>query len=434
MFSPIARSAANSIRAYMKSRSRSQSRGRSRSRSSGKLGFALGMKRPASRSRTRVRVKPRLRKPSGGRFNSGYNLVNMKARNTARRSMRHKRVRRTIVPAALMARCSLNYVQRNEIELSRGRVLLPNMSITTLANTPDALPLHVYELDMTPLSGTSVANIMQLYRLPGTGAFYFGRSQFVKNAFDGETSTTEDYVLNSSAVSSLWKDCPEDPTTKRKWYQKRVTCEMLLYGQNNQDTLYRIDIVRMDPRFAAKMGTTAPQGDSGAGTEPDSVVLEEWNQFWYSLVAPYTQNPTYKPRRVSNAMKVVKSFKYKIPEQSADYDRQNCVKTKFTLPMNRIVNRYWKKGAGSLVSFSDSTTNPEDAVLLNNQTVDDFSNAESENGRIVPGARYYMIVRATNTDKRNNTGAAVSNYPIAVTPGQDPTYDIQLRSEYLVDL
>lgn len=438
MFKFAAKAATSMVKG---SRSRSRSRGRSRSRSRGVKRSASGTYRNSfgrlalrlarSRSRSRTSTAVRRRGAPVASFNSGYNLVNMRARNTAKRRMRHRRVRKSVLPTALMSRVSTNLVCRNEIEISRGRILLPN-AVDNAVTTRKYLPLQLYELDLTPLSGASSIGGMWQCQWDSSNngtnigpGYAFNNAFWLKSVIDGETTNTDSYGPTVVGYG-VWKDTPEDVTTKRKWYQTKMDVEMLMYGQSNQDTLFRIDIVRFDTRIGQLFdGQTSTVGAPlYSATASNFMSVEEWNKFWHSLIAPYTQNPTFKPRKVGNLMTIVKSFKYKIPEQNAEYDRQNCAKTKFSIPFNRIINRFWKKGADG------SIFDPEDPSFMNDVYLDDYNTLESENGRIDPKYKYFMMVRATNTDNR---AMGVSNV-ISVTPGQDATYDMDIKVKYLVDM
>lgn len=401
---------------------------------------ARDAKFPNSGSRTET-IRRRKQKKNQ-MFNSGYNLVKRKARNSAKRRMRHKKVRKSMAPLALMSRVSMNWFQRNEMELNRGRTLLPNLYNRLEVGAPAGtdqlqyLPLHIYSLDRTCLPTETTKPIFWhlQYARNGYGTvaqknmYTVANAVYLKNNFDGETGAADnEYNVSTTAVASQWKDFNEDPTSKRKLYQKGVKVELMMYGQNNQDTLYRVDVVRFDQRYADAISKTQ---NPSVGT----AFGDEWNQFWHSMIAPYTQNPTYKPRRVGRVLTIVKSYKFKIPEQSADYDRQNCVRTKFYIPLNRIINRYWKKGGSRPADTGvgdDNELDPEAAANLQDQSNDDWNQWEADGGDIHPGARYFLIIRATNTDVRlTDVGLSSLN----VTPGQDPTYDISLRSEYLVDM
>lgn len=420
-----------------------------------------GVKRPASYSLSRVgkyartaysvarmarksytKVRKWLKPKRTSTFNSGYSITNMKAKNTAKRSMRHRRTRKRDLAAALASRVSVNYTRINEIEVGRGALLLPNIGFANSTQDLNYVPLHIFSLDKRPLlSNSTTARIgWQLYHdtaLPGGQQMYkFTSSFWSKNVQDGDVADNPDYVLGASNIASLWTDRADEAGTtasiwnKAKWYQKRVHVEMVMYGQTNADTLYRVDIVKLDPRFAQAFNTVNETDDVfvAAGQQ----VTDEWNSFWHSIVAPYTQNPLHKPQRQKGAIKIVKSFKFKIPEQSADFDRIPCVKTKFTIPMDRVVNYAWRKG----VDFDGQITNPvdpEDVTIMNFQKSDNNPNgAQFSRGLLHPAASYFMIVRATNTDR----GANLASFPttVAVNRGQDPTYDIKMRSEYLVDI
>lgn len=407
-----------------------------------------------SRSRRVVRRRRVVLHPLGKRrstsagFNEGYSMLNKRAVNSARRKMRHKRIRRKEISLALMARVSMNFNAINEIEAGRGRLALCSSKFTydppdpvTGVRSTHTLPCHLFRLDNTPLSISTVSTASTLvYTTDNTSTsatpaqYRFVNGIYCRANGDGEAgSAAYNWNTTDAVTSNLWRDTSEDPTVKRKWYQKSVEAEFVMYGQTNQDTLFRIDIVRMDGRYARYMdGQDAVPAD----------VLPEWNAFWHSVIAPYTQNPAHKPRRVGNHMKIVKSFKFKMPEQSADFERASCVKTKVKLPLNRIINRYWRKGASGNVTTDDGKFDPENIGPMDinsfGETADSFDSLEADSGFINPNQRYYMLVRATNTDMQEYATTNTSNPTVPsaenVNLGEDPTYDIKLRSTYLVDL
>lgn len=421
-----------------------QSKGRKR-RASAPLSrpskrMRLSLSSPPRRSRTRTKTGKRSRTPAP-KFNTGYTITNMKARNTAKRSMRHRRVSGRDIAKALMARVSYNNYRINEIETGLGAVLLPNYCYGTGGTFPASTftqnycPLHIYTLDTTSVtSGVSTApSAWQLYHVKDTAAepdasyYAFENKLYLRNTNEGpnETSTTPAYVYGA-CNSTQWEndaDVVTVGTKKRKWFQKNVSCEMVMYGQTNQDTLYRVDVIQMDARFA--------EAFSRSTVFPSAQIthLNEWNQFWHSLVAPYTQNPMHKPMRQMSNIKIVKSFKFKIPEQSADFDRVPCVKTRFNVSLNRVIDRFWKRGAESDAVLPND---PENAAQMNDPTADSYKIAEADQGFVDPKKRYFLMVRATNNDR----GALINGFQSSLTrtSGQDPTYDIKLRSQYLVDI
>jgi len=400
---------------------------------------AYNVGRAVHKSYTKIREYKRARRPAP-KFNTGYTITNMKARNTAKRSMRHRRISGRDIAKALMARVSYNNYRINEIETGLGAVLIPNTAYGTggsgsppvYTRVINYVPLQMYTLDTTNVDGNLLSpSAWQLYYdkdtvpNPDQCRYLFENKLFLRSSNDGEATDTPSYNY-SVCPATQWNDDQEaflTGTNRRKWYQKRINVEMVMYGQTNQDTLYRVDVVQFDPRIAESF-SRAPDFPAAQSTH-----LNEWNQLWHSLVAPYTQNPMHKPARQKGLIKIVKSYKFKIPEQSADFDRVPCVKTKFTLPMNRVINRYWKRGATTEGQAQDD---PEDAAIMNNPLADQFNLAETDGGFIDPKYRYFLMVRATNNDR--GTIANGFQPSLTRTSGQDPTYDIKIRSEYLVDV
>lgn len=394
--------------------------------------YAVG--RAAYKSYTKVRrvLKAKRKAPQ---FNTGYSITNMSARNTARRKMRHRRLRNRDFAKALAHRVSFNFQKINEIETGRGALLLPNIGFQNATQDENYVPLHIYALDRRQVNASdTVSNmIMQLRHYAtvsnGDQAYQFVPQTWQKTVKDGDVANSDAYAF-VSGQAQFW--CNSSLTsaqafTKTRWYQKSVDVEMVMYGQTNQDTLYRVDIVRLDPRFAIVFSEDF--ADTADVQPIDDEVRREWNSFWHSMVAPYTQNPLHKPIRNKAAIKIVKSYKFKIPEQSADFDRIPCVKTKFSIPMDRVCDYAWKKGVtGTNIT---NPVDPEDDTIMNNQTSDTYNDGQTNNGYIHPAARYFMIVRATNNDRGANLASFPSTFNVA--RGQDPTYDIKIRSKYLVD-
>lgn len=344
--------------------------------------------------------------------------------------MRHPRLRGKDFARTMACRVSVNHYRINEIETGRGAVLLPNIGWANAVSDDNYVPLHIYSLDKRLTDATDFSVLgWQCYHArdiaANTERYDFTPNMWYKSIKDGDVANNDNYV-SGSCSSSLWQS---DQTAalrmseKNKWYQKRAMVELVMYGQTNADTLYRVDVVRLDPRHSALFSS------SGVITPP-ATTSTEWSTLWHSLVAPYTQNPLHKPAKAKGALTIVKSYKFKIPEQSADFDRIPCVKTKINIPLDRVLNYRWKIGVDG--TTSTNLIDPEDDTIMNDEKADNSDTAQQDNNFPAPEYRYFLMIRASNTDRGANLGAFPSTF--AVARGQDPTYDIKMRLEYLVDI
>lgn len=358
-----------------------------------------------------------------GQFNSGYHIVSRRAKSRIRgKRLANRRRNNASTLAKLNTRpFSFNINLCNEIENSRGRILIPN---TTPALNNKFLPLILIDLDRLPnnnvsLSDPNIYPAPQMYTLRySTGNYAFSKGAYIKNVAEGETPDNVYTYSDANTASSLWSPTQTSVPAGSAdvVYQKRLEMDLLMYGQNNQDTMFRIDVVRIDPQIMPDwdaMGVKAMKK-----YEPTST---EWNTLWHSLIASYTQNPLYKPKKTP-WIKFVKSYSFRMPEQSADFDQQNCVKTHIRVPLNRIINKLYKSGAPH--------HDPEDAAILNNATDDSYNGTQSNAyGDINPKHKLFVMIRATNTDNRPTYGDTFEK--IDVTPGQDPTFDLRMRLKYV---
>lgn len=396
---------------------------------------AFSFARAGHKTYTKVKRLFKRKQPSP-QFNAGYTITHMKAQNRAKRRRTKTPMNGAALQKALMAKVSYNLVRINEIEVGRGAMLLPNLRWSNATQYENILPLHVYSLDRRGDTTSDIDIFHQLFyrreTTPATEGYSFTSQGWQKDVADGELTNSDNYTYGARPASFWTDDAEAKIHERRKWYQKRITCELVMYGQSNQDTLYRVDVVRMDERASAlfsRVRASSAERIDGVGT----VVGPEWHAFWHSMVAPYVQNPLHKPERVQNFVKILKSYTFKIPEQSADFDRVPSVKTKFTVPLNRIVDYQWKRGQDSGVT---NPFDPEDAAINTLARSDSHGSGQADNGYIAPKYRTFLVIRATNNDSRPVGATPGATFPsiVGVARGEDPTYDIKLRSEYLVDV
>lgn len=380
-------------------------------------------------------------KRSGSSFNSGYSIVNRKARNSVKRKRTFKKSLKSSLISMTTTPWSYNLVYRNEMELGRGRVLLPNGIFSDgSASSNIACPLILIDLDRynnSQASGASNARpgMYTLYYNNTDGRYEFLSEVWVKTQADGEATANNEYGPVQARATQWIKDYGSALSSVDKVYQKRLEMDLVMYGQTDTDTLYRVDYVSLDQDLATVIGDY--QGNHEASTDTDFSIYptigaqpqpitntstyKRWNALWHSMVAPYMQNPTYKPEKDRSVIKFLKSYKFKIPEQSGDFDRVPCVKTKIKIPVGRVINKQWIRGQESPVNVID----PESATVLNDAAQDDLSGTGYHSyGALHPKVSRYLIIRATNNDKRIGT---VGGDVITVEKGQDPTFDINLR-------
>lgn len=437
----------------------------------GKAGYsayktAKSLKRTYDAYRSTARSRPVKRRrytapPSTSTFNSGYTIVSKKARNVKRKyTRRMKRKMRKIKKkvssvAAKITRASVEKLYKrlvlmNEMELGRGRVLMPNLLTSTSGYgfVNNFLPLQL--IDITDVDHSVSNPWYQLYyttaeSVPG-GTFpnyFFNNNIWCKLSGDGETANNDTTDPGSSNASDAYLYGTQsfglsstDPLGNtyqdtRKWHQNSVKVDLMLYGQSNQDTMYRFDVVRFDPRIADLIHQQFNRDSVETGAGPEStgfyqVTAEEWKTFWQSLVFPYVSNPLVKRPRPRRFMKILKTYKFKIPEQSSEFNRIPSVKTSFTIPINKVWSRYWHTAHLSNVSTTVDG-DPENSAALNDT---DYSmHKRWGSGKVHPKYRTYLMIRATNTDRRSVDSLEATN-SIRVVKGQDPTYDINLSTSF----
>lgn len=397
------------------------------------------------------------RKKDYNGFNSGYSIVNRKAVNTKRRlrrsrkfrkrrAMRQKRNRMTVA-AQLTEHFFKRTIAMNEQELSAGAIALANAYVlnpTSASYNWKYLPLHLYDITdvSTHDNQTGLTNCCQ--QLVWNYANITGGMQYQVldsvpriQTSDGDGVNPRKYTLNSTIMTS--NAGPNVESTRqpiaRKWYYHGCKVDLMMYGQTNQDTLYRVDVVRFHPKMIDWMNAV---GKGDALVDPTAVIEDsysgptkaDWKQFWHSLIAPYTQNPMIRRVR-GKFMKIVKSYKFKIPEQSGDFDRQPCVKTKIYIPFNKVLNRYWHKGTHN----TNQSTDPEHSGTLNVADYDGYYGSGTVNGnygggKIDPKWRTFLMIRATNTDLKQSVEEITGSPVMEIQPGGDPTYDIKIESKF----
>lgn len=369
-------------------------------------------------------------------YNSGYTIHNRKAVNTKRRRRyrtRNMRIRRAVVrkrqlsgiAGKLLEKVYKRYVNMNEIEVERGRVCLPNCQLFGVGSFT-YLPLQLIELNNVDHNAANICRQLYYVSADDTGItndpqYYFSSAVLAKQDADGESGKAS----NSYSFGSYLDSCvsTNGAPNQMRWYHKKTTVDLLMYGQTDQDTLFRIDIVKFDPSIVEWIDTAIEANtDVNNGTSTRS---GEWKQLWHSLIMPYVQNPLAKRPRPSKLMKILKTYKFKIPEQSKDFDRVQSVKTRITVPFNRIVDRYWRRKMQD--DAYTANVNPESESNMNKDDFNNFDFAQYGNGRVRPKDRVYMMIRATNND--NRTGSEVGI--IDVDKGADPTYDINLVSSFV---
>jgi len=402
---------------------------------------------------------------SFGAFNAGYTIVNRKAVNSKRRKSKGKsrfsRVRKqkkvkkqANIAGKLLRKIQKRIIALNEIETGRGSILLPNLkqSGPDVLNSKDWYPLQLIDISQVD-TRQDRDRIYSLHRWNDIAAhdrlltsknyqFEFSQGVYRKAQPDGEISTSI-YNVSNLRDSTITDGVASDTATEgevRRWYQHDVNIDLMMYGQSNQDTLYRLDVVMFDPwvcdlidglrgngrdtLFNSDIGAVSPVYQNiGVGVHERGV---EWNNLWHGLVAPYTQNPMIR-RPATKHMKILKTYQFKIPEQSNQFDRQPCVKTKIKIAMSRVRDRYWR----SVTRTANTQVDPENADTLNLRAYDDKTDTDLlskgfGNGFLNPKQRVFFMIRCTNNDQR-----VTSNFEnIGVDPGNDPTYDINMRTSF----
>lgn len=367
-------------------------------------------------------------------FNAGYYIVNRKARNSKRRrryskklkvrSMKRNKARLAGISGKLLSRMWKKVVLLNEMENNRGKLGLVN---DVNASGRHFLPCHIF--DITAVDNRYVGltsgytdglglNVVFDTTASANSKMYSTDLLPIKLNSDGETASNLYGFSNPNWVTV--SDTNNDLSNTTKLYHRDVKIELMMYGQKDQDTLYRVDVVMFDPKWVEMLYTT--EGDTPPQTH--AADTRDWNQFWHALISPYTQNPLVKKPR-GKYMKILKSYKFKIPEQSGDYEQQPCVKTKINIPMNRVRNLHWHTGVGSQ---SAATMDPEDPAGF---FPDDDTDANSfGQGRIHPRSRVFLMIRATNTTK----GSIPSDGTYGITKGEQPTYDMTINSRFYVNV
>lgn len=392
-----------------------------------------------------------VRSSSGNRqFGKGFYLVNRRATNVKRRYRKSKRsrivrlkrrkVKMAGVAGKLLAKMWKRMVylteRANGVGIqSRGSVAMPNI-IYDNAGIDNSrwhfMPLIMFDITNvnTGTTAHNVAHQLVVNRSPGAPSdgmqFRFLESGYIKNSADGEVlSDTYSYTAfkADNAFSSLDNSRYDQA---EKVYQHGSVADLLLYGQKGIDTHYRIDVVQFDPKFVEWLSNPgSATADPDVQDKSHAPSFGDWRQFWHSMLSPYTQNPLVKRYR-GKFMKVLKSYKFDIPEQSNDYEQIPCVKTRIRIPMNRVRDRIWHRGTDTDLT----TTDPERHQNLNSDNYDSVSPANQVTpiNVIRPKDRVYLMIRANSVNQVTDISTLTTEIPA----GNCPTFDISLRSTFTV--
>ena len=363
--------------------------------------------------------------PFGGQtsgYNNGYHIKNVRARNVKRRrkyskkrrirSLRRNKIRNAGIAGKLMSRAYRKLFCLNEIENDRGRVALLNNKnpITNI----QYCPINLFDIsyvgtdDFATNTKDDVAFQIR-YDDAATVKYRAYNNLILKENPYGESSGNTYKLL--TANSYFTKNSVES-ADKRKFYQHNVHVDLLMYGKKDHDTMYRVDVVQFEPAMIDMWRS---------GSTSSEINASEYNQFWYSLLAPYMMNPLVKRAR-GKFMKVLKTYKFKIPEGSNDYDQQPMVKTKLKIPINRIRDRYWRKDYPPESGVANPV-DPED-IAIANVGDQDAAGISYGDGFLHPKKRTFLMIRCTNT--KQNSDDLSDGFQLAV--GEEPTYDIQIRT------
>lgn len=411
------------------------------------------MTRPLKRRRD---VEPAYVKKMG----DGYSFLNAPA--IPRRKKRGRKGRKTVMPLrvmpALSYRGSVNLGLKAEIDAKQGMVGIPSVYHTV--SMLHCLPMHVYELNYTPCTSNDISSVVfrptpkTLVYNNQSGNYAFAKGVYTRGAssLDGSGQDADDIAAPSTTYNlrqvrpQLWFGEGVNSQDVRKVYIRDVKMNFQLFGQADQDTLYRIDIgyftddVLTDymTDFGDNTNILYPQD-----TPPTSHVFtrEAFNQWCKSMIIPYTQNPTSKVPR-PKFFRAIKTYSWRIPVRSQDRTMTPCVNTNVKIPLERLINRYWKRGANAIGNATNNPENPDNmqevavsTIGNNGATAIDLKNdqdlqdtLESYYGRPAPRQRLFMIIRCTNTDT-TGTGAAFPG-PIGIGFNNDPTYNLDMVTRF----
>lgn len=275
------------------------------------------------------------------------------------------------------------------------------------------VPLHMFDL-------TSANNFVQgtyIYKNPSYMPVFQNSS--------GSNITWSNMVTdtNNGAVGSNWNiesttgtasSFGTSPYTKANL--DYVEARLLCYGAANMATDFSIDLVQikedyMHPGFVTNTSNLNSNITSNADYANSTIAVYE------SLLKPYVAHPlnSINPRQAHSHFKVLKSIKFTLQPRLSNETDANVGHCK-------QVNLFWRANRTLKFDWGENLIDPQ----LSGQVASAYKTWIGNNGMlqtsVVPKARVYLMVRATNPTNVNYGSSAPT---VLLTP----SYDILLRQK-----
>lgn len=424
-------------------------------------------------------------------FNNGVGFVNVRSRRSRRVAGRRRRNMRKAAKKAVLTRMvlghtlpiltnswSTNYRHILPMGANAGALALVNAGSNQDVNV---LPMHIYELVRLPQASTTLSyhlprTLIQSKAVNDVGQYNYAwvpglphYNQIKGTTEDApEVSSTRDFggeyqvCVNNSYASmvtggvvvnrigqntySLGENWSKDDTeaqicANRFHLLKDVDISLQMYGSNRHDTLFRIDLVQFtDDRLQPMSATNTQVFGSTSGEVINS--RPEFNSLMAGLMNPYVDNPMTRIQHPRRGFKILRSWKYKLPEQdNSSWERLPCMSTKINIPFGQLMTSVYRA-----TEYEKDLESFDMNGAQNTMGISGVNQFDGQ-GRPHPRRRYFLLVRATSPHNLAMSTSEEPSVPLSVrmrrkddgdTSTSDtaygyicPTYNIDMRIRYV---
>lgn len=251
---------------------------------------------------------------------------------------------------------------------------------------------------------------------------------------------------------------------KEKAYLKDIFVKLEMFGQQSIDTIFRVDLVKFNfddyhPGYYTGLSAGTEWLDylgKWHADHPKTNPEQQRRDYWWhraheEMARRYMAHPGEKI--INNNVdrlypfRILKTWKYKLPEQDGDSEQLRSVVANLNIPVNKMI-KYSAQSTSlpdlgdpsSIVQRGTYITNTHWGTTLNDEATDGnnqdyvfnnepayFAYGSAACCRARPSDRLYLMIRATNY----KTGSTTSTAP-TYTKGAAPTFNFTMSKSFLV--
>lgn len=345
----------------------------------------------------------------------------------------------------------------SEMDVGRGRMILGHLGHSTATNKFYTLPCHLYNLCRIPGwysnfkdRPLSLCYLIEHNDVSQNNYVWTNRTPHYTRAGYGDDFNSEhDPEVGSNLISMAPSEftpifkangigaTANDMVIRRYHYLRDMVCDLILYGEANRPTHWRIDLVsfRDNEQYVASMNEYAAFGGSIGGEYSSPGVAS--NGLGHALIAKYVGNPLVETDGIGKWLKVHRTWTVDIAEGKTDgqggIDQLPRVRTRLKHTFNRSLTTHHTRYTKINTAVTDDYMDPQKATngaftsaeaYKMRDPVDAGGQLTHQNGDPVGVKdRVFLLIRCTDPQVINEGTGDLAT-------GMKPTYDIRLRMRW----